>query len=517
MPMQSTPILPGIQPLGHQVAGSNPDGPPFAPSLENAEASITSESPSLDWRDSGAADTAENALDSRNEDASDSGLSRSDQRFEEPNEHRDEGMTLVQSGEGDEVADVDDVETIDRWHAATSLNGSIDLSAASGFPGAAAAAGTSTVAGSQILGDENSTTGDPPSGNRLPTSKDPGLEMTAVTRQSSFDARGFGGDVDASGAATDHQSSGNGAAATMSQPAGTTAVAGTSSLATPGNGSSAPGGIAIPQGMQSVESNAATVVSNSIRPSSSSSDSRAASGHGSAAVTRAEELNASIRNERSAAETGVRPASPSPITTDPSILDSSAGRIQGSPKPMQGSADAQSLPTLPASLAPEEAETGPRRTAAGVARGLQALSAQKGGTLIMRLDPQNLGQVRMQLNMEAGRVTVLITAAGETARSLLRDNLGVLRHALEDRGFAVDRLTVESSTKTSSDSSASRSDRGDGQDARSGSESSDRQDAGGERSRGRRDHAPDRPSDPEQAETARFNEVLADSGVTSDQ
>ncbi|MDE0887932.1 MAG: flagellar hook-length control protein FliK [Phycisphaerales bacterium] len=426
-------------------------------------------------------------------------------------------MTPIQSGEGDKAANVADVETTDRWHAATSLNGPIDLSVASGFPGADIAAGLSTVAGSQVPGDQTSTTGDPRSGNRLPMSKDPSLEMNAATRQSSLDPRGVGGDVDASGAATDHQSSRNGATATMSRPAGTTAAAGTSSLATPGNVSSAPGGIAIPEGMHSVESNAATAVSNSMRPSSSSSDRRAGSGQGSAAVSRAEELNASIRNERGASETGVRPASPSPITTDPSILDSSGGRMQGSPKPMQGSADAQSLPTLPASLAPEEAETGPRRTAAGVARGLQALSAQKGGTLIMRLDPQNLGQVRMQLNMEAGRVTVLITAAGETARSLLRDNLGVLRHALEDRGFAVDRLTVESSTKTSSDSSASRSDRGDGQDARSGSESSDRQDAGGERSRGRRDHAPDRPSDPEQAEAARFNEVLADSGVTSDQ
>ena len=121
----------------------------------------------------------------------------------------------------------------------------------------------------------------------------------------------------------------------------------------------------------------------------------------------------------------------------------------------------------------------------------------------------------MEMNMEAGRVSVLITAAGDTARSLLRDNLGVLRHALEDRGFAVERLAVESTTKTSSDASTSRNDRGDGQDARSGSESSDRQDAG-ERSRGRRDHARDRRSDQELAESARFNEVLADSGATAD-
>ncbi|MDG2020678.1 MAG: flagellar hook-length control protein FliK [Phycisphaerales bacterium] len=261
----------------------------------------------------------------------------------------------------------------------------------------------------------------------------------------------------------------------------------------------------------------ATMVSASARSAPSGPDRRSTAGHGPAAVTRAEEVNASIRNDRAAVEVRARSGATQTMVMEPTALDPSAGGLQGSAKPMPASTEAQSLPTMPASLAPEEAEIGPRRTAAGVARGLQALSAQKGGTMIMRLDPPNLGQVRMQLNMEAGRVSVLITAAGDTARSLLRDNLGVLRHALEDRGFAVERLAVESSVKTSSESSASRNDRGDGQDARSGSESSDRQDAGGERSRGWRDRSPDRRSDPEQAGTAGFNEVLAASGTTSDQ
>ena len=283
----------------------------------------------------------------------------------------------------------------------------------------------------------------------------------------------------------------------------------------------------IPEGMQTIEPNAVTLAARPTRPASTTpSNRRAASGRGMAAVNRAEALNTSIRRDQAASETAARPSTSStssasstssPIAADSSIVDPSAGRSSaGLAKPMSGSVEAQSLPNSSASLAPQDAETGPRRTAAGVARGLQALSAQKGGSLIMRLDPPNLGQVRMELNMEAGRVSVLITAAGDTARSLLRDNLGVLRHALEDRGFAVERLAVESTTKTSSDASTSRNDRGDGQDARSGSESSDRQDAGGERSRGRRDHAPDRRSDREQAESARFNEVLADSGATAD-
>ena len=70
--MQSTPILPGIQPPGHHAAGSRPDGPPFASSLEEAGISLTSEVTAPASRDSGA---AESALDHRDESRSDSGHS----------------------------------------------------------------------------------------------------------------------------------------------------------------------------------------------------------------------------------------------------------------------------------------------------------------------------------------------------------------------------------------------------------------------------------------------------------
>jgi flagellar hook-length control protein FliK len=160
------------------------------------------------------------------------------------------------------------------------------------------------------------------------------------------------------------------------------------------------------------------------------------------------------------------------------------------------------------------AESG--RTVGGVARGLQALSSQRGGTLVMRLDPGNLGQIRMEMSLDAGRVQVVIAAAGDAARGLLRENLGVLRNALEDRGFAVERLTVESAARTTADSSGTRGEsRGDGQDARGGQESSDRQDASDERSRGRRDDATHRRSERGGSESDRFQEVLAGSGETS--
>jgi|GEM_PF-3324513 len=497
--MQSTPILPGIQPPGHHAAGSRPDGPPFASSLAQAGISLTSEVTASASRDSGA---AESALDLQDERQSDSGHRlapmRSDRQADDATETAHDENIPNPLGDDDVV---NGVEITEGWQAGAILTGPVD--------------GSSTIHQAESMGylsgpkDLGPVVGRGPSGGAL---------------QSPIDWQGLEGRLGVSGALIDadvnSQSSGQDFTSTMGRPSGGPATAGTAGTAAHAAhaASGTPGSIVIPEGMQTIEPNAVTSASGSTRPAPTTpSNRRSASGQGSAAVNRAEELNTSIRRDQAAVETAARPSTSSPIASESSIVDPSAGRSSaGLAKSIPGSVEAQSLPTSSASLAPQEVESGPQRTAAGVARGLQALSAQKGGSLIMRLDPPNLGQVRMELNMEAGRVSVLITAAGDTARSLLRDNLGVLRHALEDRGFAVERIAVESTTKTSSDASTSRNDRGDGQDARSGSESSDRQDAGGERSRGRRDHAPDRRSDQEQAEPARFNEVLADSGATAD-
>ncbi len=180
---------------------------------------------------------------------------------------------------------------------------------------------------------------------------------------------------------------------------------------------------------------------------------------------------------------------------------------------------AQTLPTGGAETALPTSGEGPARTMPGVARGLDALSRQKGGSLVMRLDPPQLGQLRLEMRMEGGRVTVLMAAATESARSLLQTNLGSLRTALEDRGLAVDRLVVESAARPQETTSNGRSEnRSDGQDARGGQDASGRQDAGDGRSRGRRDDASNRErgrgDDPGRQEAADFKEALAGAGTS---
>ena len=222
-----------------------------------------------------------------------------------------------------------------------------------------------------------------------------------------------------------------------------------------------------------------------------------------AAVARADRINEAVREARSQSSNQASTAS-MPVTD---VSGATRGSNRHAP-PI-----AQTLPNHPAGAAPDPADEGRTRTMPGVGRGLETLARQRGGTLTMRLDPPSLGPLRLEMKMEAGRVAVLLTSASDSARSLLRDNLGSLRQALEDRGLAVDRLAVESAGRTSEGSSNQRSDnRGDGQDTRGGQEAADRQDAGDGRSRGRRDEASgrraDQGSDPQRPEVANFDEAM---------
>ena len=147
---------------------------------------------------------------------------------------------------------------------------------------------------------------------------------------------------------------------------------------------------------------------------------------------------------------------------------------------------AQQLPVSAAESAPPAIESEAPQTARGVARGLRALAGQRGGTLLMRLDPPSLGTVHMEMVIEEGRVTVQIHAARDSARTLLAGNLDVLRTALEERGLAVERLAVDPAPKSTTDGSS----RGEGREqSEDGSRGEDqehgKQDASQGRSRGR--------------------------------
>ncbi len=83
------------------------------------------------------------------------------------------------------------------------------------------------------------------------------------------------------------------------------------------------------------------------------------------------------------------------------------------------------------------------RFSARIVRGLSAMVNQRGGVMNMRLDPPDLGALRVQMTIARGVVTAEFQATTQQAQALLERGLTGLRAALESQGLTVERLTVQ--------------------------------------------------------------------------
>jgi flagellar hook-length control protein FliK len=83
-----------------------------------------------------------------------------------------------------------------------------------------------------------------------------------------------------------------------------------------------------------------------------------------------------------------------------------------------------------------------REVMAQVQRGLASIMNTKGGTMKMRLSPDHLGEIKIELSTKDGEVQVKIDAANDDARSMLKEGLEGLRHSMESRGVRIDELRV---------------------------------------------------------------------------
>lgn len=84
-----------------------------------------------------------------------------------------------------------------------------------------------------------------------------------------------------------------------------------------------------------------------------------------------------------------------------------------------------------------------REVMAQVQRGLASIMNTKGGSMKIRLSPEHLGEVNIQLATKDGHVRVMIDAERDQTRSMLKDGLEGLRNAMESRGVQVDELRIE--------------------------------------------------------------------------
>jgi flagellar hook-length control protein FliK len=62
----------------------------------------------------------------------------------------------------------------------------------------------------------------------------------------------------------------------------------------------------------------------------------------------------------------------------------------------------------------------------------------------IRLQPEELGVVHVELHMEGSTVNVSLHADGDATRDMLRQNLGQLRQQLESGGLTTGRFDVDS-------------------------------------------------------------------------
>ncbi len=99
-----------------------------------------------------------------------------------------------------------------------------------------------------------------------------------------------------------------------------------------------------------------------------------------------------------------------------------------------------------------------RQVMAQVQRGLASIMNTKGGTMKMRLSPDHLGDIKIELSTKAGEVRINIDAANDDARSMLKEGLEGLRHMMESRGVRIDELRVNDPQQSAFDQMLSSSD-----------------------------------------------------------
>ena len=150
----------------------------------------------------------------------------------------------------------------------------------------------------------------------------------------------------------------------------------------------------------------------------------------------------------------------------------------------------QAQPSPPASDTPQLDANTER-----VIRGMRGVMNQNGGAVTLRLSPPEMGIVRIEMQINGGAVSAQLHTELAEARTLLDQQLGQLRHALETHGLTVEKLAVQTMTQEGSAFTTQR-DAEQSPDGRSrGHNTAGGQAGGGERDRDRDEGDLDRPDE----------------------
>lgn len=183
---------------------------------------------------------------------------------------------------------------------------------------------------------------------------------------------------------------------------------------------------------------------------STAADAASAEPGVSASVSSAENSGKSASRSDGGVESGAEPVAGRAVSNSsgalsPGAIPSSsagdaaalaAGQAPGSSEGRAATPSfAQVLPAPGTSLRDDE-------NVSRIARGLQSAVNQRGGAVTLRLNPPELGALRIDMVVRDGVVTARFTAEHESVRNLLMDQMSHLRQGLDRQGLAVDRLEV---------------------------------------------------------------------------
>ncbi len=93
-------------------------------------------------------------------------------------------------------------------------------------------------------------------------------------------------------------------------------------------------------------------------------------------------------------------------------------------------------------------------------RGIGAVLAQRGGSITLRLAPDALGSLKVQMHIDGGTVRMDMDVTTEQARQAMRSELPALQRSLESRGFTVERAAVHLTQASTPQSAAAQADPG---------------------------------------------------------
>jgi flagellar hook-length control protein FliK len=130
---------------------------------------------------------------------------------------------------------------------------------------------------------------------------------------------------------------------------------------------------------------------------------------------------------------------------DPSTISDSGSSGPAQPAEAPRSAAPQAPAPTPAPRQ-ELSEADQQRLAEQALRGLKSVVNQRGGSLTLRLNPPDLGELRIRVELSPHAIRAQFEASSPQVASMLQRQMDTLRTALESQGLRVDHLQAQSPT-----------------------------------------------------------------------